>query len=72
MLTASVATRPATLRHAVAAMGLAGAMIASRRGRCRTSGSRCSAACCDIGEVYIHPQYLDYLQPLDLMGTSTW
>jgi hypothetical protein len=69
MLTASVATRPATLRHAVAAMGLAGAMIASRQGSVQDIRlAMLGGLLHDIGEVYIHPQYLDYLQPLDLMG----
>ena len=69
MLTASKATRPATLPHAVAAMALAGAMVAGRKGSSQDIRlAMLGGLLHDIGEVYIHPQYLDYTQPLDLMG----
>lgn len=69
MLTASLATRPATLPHALAAMALAGAMVASRQGSPQDIRlAMLGGLLHDIGEVYIHPQYLDYGQPLDLMG----
>jgi hypothetical protein len=69
MLTASLATRPATLPHAVAAMALAGAMIASLQGTPQdVRMAMLGGLLHDLGEVYIHPQYLDYGQPLDLLG----
>jgi hypothetical protein len=69
MLTAAMASRPHTLPHAVAGMAVAGAMMASRQGssldiRLAMLGGLLH----DLGEVYIDPQYLDYTQPLDLMG----
>lgn len=70
MLTASVAVRPATLLHAVAAMALAGALVA-RRPDATAPDIRMAmlgGLLHDLGEVYIHPQYLDYTQPLDLTG----
>ncbi|MGE5865763.1 MAG: HD-GYP domain-containing protein [Rhizobacter sp.] len=69
MLTASLATRPATLPHAVAAMALAGAMIASQQGTPQDVRlAMLGGLLHDLGEVYIHPQYLDYGRPLDLLG----
>ncbi len=69
MLTASKATRPAALPHAVAAMALAGAMMASRQGALQDIRlAMLGGLLHDIGEVYIHPQHLDYTQPLDLMA----
>lgn len=69
MLTASLATRPATLPHAVAAMAVTGAMIASQQGTPQdVRVAMLGGLLHDLGEVYIHPQYLDYLQPLDLLG----
>lgn len=69
MFTASMAVRPATLQHAVRAMALAGAIVHGRGGaphevRLAMLGGLLH----DLGEVYIHPLYLDYHQPLDLTG----
>jgi hypothetical protein len=71
MLTASVASRPGTLPHAVAGMALAGAMMASRGRKGAAAEVRLAmlgGLLHDIGEVYIHPQYLDYTESLDLVG----
>ncbi len=69
MLTASVATRPGTLAHAVSGMALAGALMASRQlPHEEVRLAMLGGLLHDLGEVYIHPQYLDYSQPLDLVG----
>jgi len=69
ILTAAKATRPAALPHAVAAMALAGSMVASRQGSPQDVRlAMLGGLLHDIGEVYIHPRYLDYGEPLDLMG----
>lgn len=69
MLTASVASRPGTLPHSVAGMALAGAMMASREGsNAEIRLAMLGGLLHDIGEVYIHPQYLDYTEALDLVG----
>jgi len=69
ILTAAKASRPAALPHAVAAMALAGAMVASREASLQDIRlAMLGGLLHDIGEVYINPQCLDYTQPLDLMG----
>lgn len=69
MLTASVASRPGTLLHAVAGMALAGAMMARQQGsREDVRLAMLGGLLHDIGEVYIHPRYLDYTQALDVSG----
>ncbi len=69
LLTAALATRPATLPHAVAAMALAGTMMA-RSGRPVPDIrlAMLGGLMHDIGEVYILPQYLDHTGPLDVLG----
>jgi hypothetical protein len=69
LLTAALATRPNTLPHAVAGMALAGAMMASRNASVQDIRlAMLGGLLHDIGEVYIHPQYLDYSTPLDIVG----
>ncbi|MEY4564740.1 MAG: hypothetical protein RLZZ618_4017 [Pseudomonadota bacterium] len=69
MLTASAASRPQTLGHAVAGMALAGAMLASHdAGHADIRLAMLGGLLHDLGEIYIHPLYLDYAQPLDLVG----
>lgn len=69
LLTAALATRPATLPHAVAAMALAGAMMASRqRPVSEIRLGMLGGLLHDIGEVYIQPDYLDHPGALDLTG----
>lgn len=69
LLTAAMATRPSTLPHCVMAMALAGAMMASRqRPVVDVRSAMLGGLLHDIGEVYIHPQYLDYSGALDLVG----
>jgi HD superfamily phosphohydrolase YqeK len=69
MLTAALASRPSAVQHAVEAMALAGAMMASRNASEHDIRLAMLAGLLhDIGEVYIHPQYLDYAGPLDLVG----
>lgn len=69
LLTAAMATRPSHLPHCVMSMALAGAMMASCKrpvGDIRTA--MLGGLLHDIGEVYIHPQYLDYSGALDMVG----
>ena len=69
LLTAALATRPPTLAHAVAAMALVGAMIASRQlPAADIRLGMLSGLLHDIGEVYIQPAYLDHPGALDLTG----
>lgn len=69
MLTAALATRPSTLPHAVAAMAMAGAMMLSKnRPALDVRMAMLGGLLHDLGEVYIHPQYLDNTKPLDLVG----
>lgn len=69
MLTAALASRPSSVQHAVEAMALAGATMASRNASEHDIRLAMLAGLLhDIGEVYIHPQYLDYAGPLDLVG----
>lgn len=68
LLTTALATRPDTLPHAVTAMALAGAMASSRNTLVDTRLAMLSGLLHDIGEVYIQPQYLDFVGPLDLIG----
>jgi hypothetical protein len=69
LLTAALATRPATLPHAVAAMAMAGAMMLSRnRSSVDVRMAMLGGLLHDLGEVYIQPQYLDHGAPLDLAG----
>lgn len=69
LLTAALATRPNTLPHAVAGMALAGAMMASRHASTQDIRlAMLGGLLHDIGEVYIHPQYLDYSTSLDIVG----
>lgn len=69
LLTTMAATRPAALTHAVEAMALSGAMLASRD----ASDSEIRMGLLggllhDVGEIYLHPHCLDYTQPLDVTG----
>ena len=68
LLTTALATRPDTLPHAVTAMALAGAMASSRNTLVDTRLAMLGGLLHDIGEVYIQPQYLDFVGPLDLVG----
>ncbi|MET0334666.1 MAG: HD domain-containing phosphohydrolase [Rhizobacter sp.] len=69
LLTTAAATRPAALSHAVAAMALAGAMMAGRGASVvDVRMAMLGGLLHDIGEVYINPSYLDYTQALDLLG----
>lgn len=68
LLTTALATRPDTLPHAVTAMALAGAMASSRNTLVDTRLAMLGGLLHDIGEVYIQPQYLDFVGPLDLIG----
>ncbi|MFM8900962.1 MAG: HD-GYP domain-containing protein [Burkholderiales bacterium] len=69
LLTAALATRPATLPHAVAAMAMAGAMMLSKnRSAVDVRMAMLGGLMHDLGEVYIQPQYLDHSSPLDLVG----
>lgn len=66
MMTAAMAVRPAMLGHAVAGMAMAGAMVGSRGGDLKLA--MLGGLLHDIGEVYIHPNFLDYSHALDLVG----
>ncbi len=74
LLTASFANRPTTLPHAVLCMGLAGALTASRERSGAEGGSAAIRMAMlggllhDLGEIYIHPQYLDYNGPMGVTG----
>ncbi len=69
LLTTALATRPSGVTHAVAGMLLAGAMMASRAASpADIQQAMLGGLLHDIGEVYINPRYLDYTQPLDLIG----
>jgi HD domain len=69
LLTAALATRPSSLPHAVAAMATAGAMMLSRnRSAVDVRMAMLGGLMHDLGEVYIHPQFLDHSVPLDLVG----
>jgi len=70
MLTAAMASRPGTLPHAVAGMAIAGAMMASRGydAPAEVRLAMLGGLLHDLGEVYIHPQYLDYTESLNLVG----
>lgn len=75
LLTASYATRPATLKHAVLAMALAGALAASAIDKNSTQSSTAvirmamlAGLMHDIGEIYIPPQYLDHHGPMGVTG----
>lgn len=69
LLTTALATRPDTLRHAVAGMALAGTMAATgRSSSVDTKLAMLGGLLHDVGEVYIEPQYLDRHGPMDLAG----
>ncbi len=69
LLTTAAANRPAAVAHAVCAMALAGAMMASRQASAHDVRlAMLGGLLHDIGEVYINPLYLDYAQALDLVG----
>jgi putative nucleotidyltransferase with HDIG domain len=68
LLTTGVANRPNTLKHAVQAMALAGAMAARQGTSVDVRLAMLGGLLHDIGEVYIQPNYLDPDGPLDLVG----
>lgn len=68
LLTTGLATRPNTLPHAVLGMALAGAMASSTGTAIDVRMAMLGGLLHDIGEVYIAPQYLDFLGPMDLIG----
>lgn len=68
LLTTALATRPKTLPHAVQAMALAGAMADRRGSAVDIQMAMLGGLLHDIGEVYIHPHYLDHDGPLDVNG----
>ena len=68
LLTAAVATRPASLPHAVQAMALAGAMAQAQSLPVDTRLAMLGGLLHDIGETYIQPHYLDSNHALDLLG----
>lgn len=69
LLTAALATRSATLPHAVSAMAVAGAMMASRqRPAPDIRLAMLGGLLHDLGEVYVQPSYLDHPGTLDVVG----
>ena len=68
LLTTALATRPASLPHAVVAMALAGAMASHPASSVDIRLAMLGGLLHDIGEVYIQPQYLDRPGPMDLLG----
>ena len=68
LLTTGLATRPGTLPHAVAGMALAGAMASTTGTALDVRTAMLGGLLHDIGEVYIHPKYLDFVGPMDLTG----
>jgi HD-GYP domain-containing protein (c-di-GMP phosphodiesterase class II) len=69
LLTASHATKPQVFDHAVRGMALAGAMQASvNADQYEVRMAMLGGLLHDLGEMYLHPQYLDGSQPLDAPG----
>lgn len=69
LLTTSHATKPQAFDHAVRGMALAGAMQASvSSDRYELRMAMLGGLLHDLGEMYIHPQYLDDNMPLDTSG----
>ncbi|MBT9506232.1 HD domain-containing phosphohydrolase [Rhodoferax sp.] len=67
LLTTALATRPDSLPHAVAAMALAGAAADGPTYAVDVRLAMLGGLLHDIGEVYIHPQYVDLEGPMDLV-----
>lgn len=68
LLTTAMATRPHSLPHAVAAMALAGAAANGPSYSVDVRLAMLGGLLHDIGEVYIHPQYVDIEGPMDLVS----